>query len=1125
MGGPAQPMPQDMMPPPAPAMMPPPPAPAMMPPQGAEQQIVDAEMQGQQAGMQLADNMMAELDGAEDYQSMIDGIRGNSMPLEARYQELASLVGEQDAMATPESVLALTQPTIMMTEQGAMDSGIGELMQGIAGSVDMEGPMDEGVGSLMAAGAGNTPPVNFRNGGPVEVRGYQDGTEVRPGGGSRILTQAEKDVADYEKFFAGGFDQEARAAALEEQNKMSRAQMLFDVAGTALNFAGQTQGGSIAERLANSVTQSQLTDKIGQRAAGMLTAKQAQQAEDSQMRMQARLASLGQAQTDETARQALELASARKGEESIKDIPMSIWKTLDQATKDRILNGKEGTVNGVPLSIYNTLNPSEKRVVLGVQGKEANAVKGVPTAIFNKLSPEEQNRVLLGDPQGVNGVPRDIFNKLDNASKSAILGTTDGPVKGIPAKVFNALSDQQKEKVLLGDPQGVNGIPRDIFNKLDNASKSAVLGTTDGPVKGIPAKVFNALSDQQKEKVLLGDPQGVNGIPMSIYKGLSDKDKKLVLGVTKDVKGIPMSVFETLTADDKNRVLLGDPQGVNGVPRDIFNGLSQVAKNKVLGTGDDPIKGLPRDVFNQLSKQDQNRFILGDPQGVKGIPRDIFDKLPENAQALIVDPAAQSALEVEVNKDKEQRAIEQEAIIYGRNRADELADIDAAVARKIEEEERAEGRTLTADERAQVTWETRNTVTTKNDLDRLAVAQGLRDASQINAEDRAAIVAQNKFEQDQAAKIAAENRAVANRDTIELRLVGSELVKVDTLTGDTTILFGEPTIPDPSMAQVTLKNADGVPVTTVIDVNSPQGKAVLAQVNAANAAAPGSASYQKVPTASTKVQGYLIYNEDNTVKGVYTSYDGKTYIDDDGNAQIITGGSHPVNDTIAYNVAKNEKLVAGARSEIEALDSEIISKMTTFDKDGKPITLNKQQQNEVKDAFAAARKGTGFWSKIYAGIDAVAGGVAPGLFADMFKDTTDARQFVKMVRILGRSALASSPRFAMGDLNAVQELFPNEQALLRSASTETNKLNDIVFYLDEEKRRLLGEIASGKPLDSTMKSQINQKLFEIKRLETILGPVAMLGQASENAAGFDAAVDTMTRARQRAKDAAKKGPP
>ena len=60
-----------------------------------------------------------------------------------------------------------------------------------------------------------------------------------------------------------------------------------------------------------------------------------------------------------------------------------------------------------------------------------------------------------------------------------------------------------------------------------------------------------------------------------------------------------------------------------------------------------------------------------------------------------------------------------------------------------------------------------------------------------------------------------------------------------------------------------------------------------------------------------------------------------------------------------------------------------------------------------------------------------------------------------------------------------------------------------------------------------MKSTLNQKLFEINRLESILGPVAMLGQASENASNFDAALETMTRARQRAKDAAnaKKGPP
>ena len=607
MGGPTDMMPQDMMPPPpmggAP-MAPPPMDPAM------EAQLMEAEnmgaQTGEQIGAQFSQDMMMNLEGAEDYQSLIDGIRGNQLPIDARYQELAGYVGEQDAMATPESVLALTQPTIMMTEEGAMDSGIGELMQGIASDVPMQGPMDEGVGALMAAGAGNTPPVNFRNGGPVEVRGYAGklpgSSDVRPGGGSRIMAQAERDVSDYEKYFSGGLDQEARAAALAEQNEMAKAQMLFDIAGTALNFAGNTQGNTIAERLASAASQTQLTDKIGARSAGILTAKQAQASEERQLRMAARDASLNQAQTDEATRATIAAASAKEGgEKSIKGVPISIWKTLDKATQDRLLYGKEGTVNGVPLSIYTKLPASEKRVILGVQAKEANNIKGVPTDVFNKLSVSDQNRLLLGDPQGVNGVPRDIYDNL---------------------------SDTEKKNVL---------------------------GTTDGPVKGIPAKVFDALSDTQKSQVLLGDPQGVNGIPMSIYEGLSDTEKKSVLGLAKDVKGIPMSIYETLNTNQKERVLLGDPQGINGVPRDIYNKLSAMAKKKVLGISDDPIKGLPREVFDKLSVKDQNRFILGDPQGVKGIPRDIYDALSADAQALIVDPAAQSALEVEVKKAQEDR--------------------------------------------------------------------------------------------------------------------------------------------------------------------------------------------------------------------------------------------------------------------------------------------------------------------------------------------------------------------------------------------------------------------------------------------------------------------------------------
>jgi hypothetical protein len=78
-------------------------------------------------------------------------------------------------MATPESVLAMVQPTIMLSEEGAMNSGIGDLMQGITADVEMatEGgeptDMGQGVGALMMAGAPmDVVPQQFANGGAVQ---------------------------------------------------------------------------------------------------------------------------------------------------------------------------------------------------------------------------------------------------------------------------------------------------------------------------------------------------------------------------------------------------------------------------------------------------------------------------------------------------------------------------------------------------------------------------------------------------------------------------------------------------------------------------------------------------------------------------------------------------------------------------------------------------------------------------------------------------------------------------------------------------------------------------------------------------------------------------------------------
>ena len=90
----------------------------------------------------FAQQMSQNVDGAGNTEELIDAIRGNAKPIQARYDELSQYVGQQDAHQTPETVLALVQPTFLMTEQGIVDSGIEQLLQQIPtnGGPAMGGP-------------------------------------------------------------------------------------------------------------------------------------------------------------------------------------------------------------------------------------------------------------------------------------------------------------------------------------------------------------------------------------------------------------------------------------------------------------------------------------------------------------------------------------------------------------------------------------------------------------------------------------------------------------------------------------------------------------------------------------------------------------------------------------------------------------------------------------------------------------------------------------------------------------------------------------------------------------------------------------------------------------------------
>jgi hypothetical protein len=304
------PMDQGAMPPPMPA--------PMMPPQDIEAEAARMAQEQMDPAMmeQLLGGYAQSLGGMEnegDYAAVIDGIRGNSLPMEGRYAELAGLVGPEDAQQTPESVLALVQPTLMLAEAEAsgVDEGIGGLAPAIM-DTPIEGPMAEGIMSTVGAAGpapdammppmGGSEPVNFNRGGAVQyfsaggpVQYFENGGETAGQANApyAVDPRLQELYGQNQAFYGSLIDPRQQEAALEEQTRMTKAGILFDIAQGALSFAGRKEGDmSTGERLAQSF--SPVIGNIGQRAAGLSEFKQGQAAEKRQMNMAAAQAAQSQ---------------------------------------------------------------------------------------------------------------------------------------------------------------------------------------------------------------------------------------------------------------------------------------------------------------------------------------------------------------------------------------------------------------------------------------------------------------------------------------------------------------------------------------------------------------------------------------------------------------------------------------------------------------------------------------------------------------------------------------------------------------------------------------------------------------------------------------------------------------
>ena len=251
----------------------------------------EAEAMGAQAGVDPAvlEQMLGQVAGQfggideaaenEDYEGVINAIRGDQAPLQERRVELAGGVGEEDAQSTPDSVLTLVQPVMQMA---AMDEGIGSLAPEVM-DTPVQGDMAGGIMSTVNMGAEEAPvPVNFSQGGAVQYFAPENENRVAGAPDPRALELFQQDKALYNQLIGVGDQQ----AAYDEQKKMTQAQMLFDIAQGALAFAtpGDRQM-SPAERLAE-VAQPVLGN-IGARSGELLKFKQGQDAERRQLDMAA----------------------------------------------------------------------------------------------------------------------------------------------------------------------------------------------------------------------------------------------------------------------------------------------------------------------------------------------------------------------------------------------------------------------------------------------------------------------------------------------------------------------------------------------------------------------------------------------------------------------------------------------------------------------------------------------------------------------------------------------------------------------------------------------------------------------------------------------------------------------
>lgn len=617
------------------------------------------------------------LDNAEDFEQVMNMMRGDQATIQDRREELAGIVGMEDAAQTPESVLTLVQPVVMIA---ASEQGIGSLPAETMGmDTPVEGAMAEGIMSTVDLGSEGPVPENFRDGGAVEVQGFEPGgavlpSQANPAMGSRLGQLFKEQQGVYQSILQPA--QQERS--YNEQKRLTEAQMLFDIANLGLGLATPgSRNMSPVQRLAEVAQEQQFFGKIGQRSQGLLDLKREQEKQEQAMDLAALQAASGLYSAERSAA----LTRSAAGDKDIGDIykvtimdekgqPIEYTGPLTRNKYDEYVKkyGAENiTITEIPTSTSSTVQKAENFLV---NGRVVPAIPGTQKYLdltaaeaprINALSPDmvfDTRQVTLTADVTIGGktYPEGSSPNLTKIELAAIPADSytayEPPITerdifqkfGISSDSFNNLSEIDK-RVLLGLP-GVTdedyfnkfGMEKDAFMALPEETRAKLVGL--GPnieIQNVDGKVIRFdkesgegeviyISDALELRQVDGELVGFNPKTNSVTKlyGEKDDDIKPDYRILYDTRNKKETIIDLSTEAGKAALALANLDNNN-------SGTTVVQLRNVPTQQTTSAKAFAVPGVGNVLSYDNGRTYLDTNGKVQQIPTDASPLSDENA--------------------------------------------------------------------------------------------------------------------------------------------------------------------------------------------------------------------------------------------------------------------------------------------------------------------------------------------------------------------------------------------------------------------------------------------------------------------------------------------------------------